>query len=323
MNTVVSSFPRERESRLIMAIDSRFRGNDEYLEFCRVSLSRLRMCHQALFSIILLYVLYLPSAYANTEPDQIELYKGSRFALGIGAAIVRFDTKLKFTDKTSTNFNSIFIDPEGNLDLPVVSHVTSYYGAWNINPKHGLAFSFFNVNRESSNFNIDKTFEDVKVVGDATITDTTNFYQLTYGYTLFNDERSNIKFVAGIYGLDLSYVFDAEGELTEDGVTTSGTIHEEAKVFAPLPLIGLNFWYSFTPKWGLNTKVSFVTGSFEDVSAGVLQTSFNAQYRFTDHIGLMFGLAYFDAEVVIEDDIEKKDITYGYNGGYIGMHFMF
>jgi hypothetical protein len=37
----------------------------------------------------------------------------------------------------------------------------------------------------------------------------------------------------------------------------------------------------------------------------------------------MFGLAYFDAEVVIEDDIEKKDITYGYNGGYIGMHFMF
>ena len=273
--------------------------------------------------IILIFAIVTSTARANTEPDQIELYKSNRFALGIGAAIVRFDTKLKFTDKTKTNFNSIFIDPEGNLNLPVVSHVTTYYGGWNINPKHSIAFSYFGVNRESSIFNIDKTFEDVRVVGDATITDTTNFYQLTYGYTLFNDERSNIKFVAGIYGLDLKYVFNAEGELTEGGVTSSGTIHEEAKVFAPLPLIGLNFWYSFTSKWSLNTKVSFVAGSYEDVSAGVLQTSVNAQYRFTDHVGLMFGLAYFDADVVIEDDIEKIDITYGYNGGYIGMDFMF
>lgn len=167
--------------------------------------------HHILFSIIILYTLVESTAYANTEADQIELYKSSRFALGIGAAIVRFDTKLKFTDKTSTNFNSIFIDPEGNLDLPVVSHLTTYYGGWNINPKHSLAFSFFNVNRESSIFNIDKTFEDVRVVGDATISDATDFYQLTYGYTLFNDERSSIKFVAGIYGLDLKYVFNAEG----------------------------------------------------------------------------------------------------------------
>ena len=273
--------------------------------------------------IILLFALVASTVHANTEPDQIELYKSSRFALGIGAAIVRFDTKLKFTDKTVTNFNSIFIDPEGNLDLPVVSHVTTYYGGWNINPKHSLAFSFFNVNRESSIFNIDKTFEDVRVVGNATISDTTDFYQLTYGYTLFNDDRSSIRFVAGIYGLDLKYVFDAEGELTQGGVTTSGTIHEEAKVFAPLPLIGLNFWYDFTPDWSLNTKVSFVAGSYEDVSAGVLQTSVNAQYRLTDHIGLLFGLAYFDAEVVIEDNIEKIEVIYGYNGGYIGMHFIF
>jgi hypothetical protein len=273
--------------------------------------------------IVLLFAVITSIAHANNEFDKAELYKSQKFALGIGAAIVKFDTKLKFTDKTRANFDSIFIDPEGNLDLPEVSSVITYYGAWNINQRHSIGFSFFNVNRESSILNIDETLEDVRIVGNAKISDTTNFYQLNYGYTLFNDYRSKIKLAAGVYGLDLKYVFEAEGDITVDGVTESGEIYEEAKVFAPLPMIGLDFWYAFTPKWALATKVTFVVGSYEDVSASVLQTGINAQYRFTDHIGLLFGLAYFDADIEIEDDLEKKDISYGYDGGYVGMHFMF
>ena len=273
--------------------------------------------------IILLFALVASTVHANTEPDQIELYKSSRFALGIGAAIVKFDTKLKFTDKTRTTFNSRVIDPEGTLGLPETSSVTTFYGTWNINPRHSVGLSYFSVNRESSLLNVDETFEDVRVVGNAKITDATNFYRLNYGYTLFNDDRSKIKLAAGIYGLDLKYVFEAEGQITQGGVTTSGSIKEEAKVFAPLPLVGLDMWFSFTPSWGMNTRVVFVAGSYEDVSAGVLQTSVNALYRFSDHVGLVFGLAYFDADVEIEDDIDKKEISYGYDGGFIGMHFIF
>jgi len=33
-------------------------------------------------------------------------------------------------------------------------------------------------------------------------------------------------------------------------------------------------------------------------------------------------VTYFDAEVVIEDDLERQDISYGYDGAYIGMHFL-
>jgi hypothetical protein len=278
--------------------------------------------YHTLFTVILLSIFVVSTAHSNAETDQ-ELYKSNKFAIGIGAAIVKFDTKLKFTDKTRSTFNSIFIDPEGNLDLPETSSVTTFYGAWNINPRHSIGFSYFSVNRESSVFNIDETLEDVRIEGDAKLSDATNFYRLSYGYTLFNDYRSKIKLNAGVYGLDLKYVFEAEGQITQGGDTISGSIYEEAKVFAPLPLIGLDFWYSFTPRWGINTKVALVAGSYEDVSASVLQTSLNAQYRFTDHVGLIFGLAYFDADVVIEDNIDKKEIAYGYDGGFIGMHFMF
>jgi hypothetical protein len=273
--------------------------------------------------IILLLAVVATAAYAAETELEKNLFSSNNFAIGIGAAIVKFDTKLKFTDKTRTTFNSIFIDPEGSLDLPETSSVTTFYGVWNINPMHSIGLSYFSVNRESSLLNIDETFEDIRVVGNAKITDATNFYRFNYGYTLFNDDRSKIRLAAGIYGLDLKYVFEAQGQITQDGVTTSGSIHEEAKVFAPLPLIGLDFWYSFTPRWGMNTKVAFVAGSYEDVSAGVLQTSVHALYRLSDHVGLAFGLAYFDADVVIEDDIDKKEISYGYDGGFIGLHFIF
>ena len=257
----------------------------------------------------------------NAEPDKIELYGGYKFALGAGAAIVKFDTKVKFTDKQRGN--SVFLDPEGNLDLPDTSSVITIYGRYNFNHKHSIGFSFFSVNRESSIFSIDKTFEDIRVVGNATMSDTTNFYRLDYGYTLFNDDRSKIKLLAGIYTLDLKYVFKADGNITVDGVTTSGSILEEADVFAPLPLIGLDFWFSFTPEWSMATTIGFVTGKYEDLSAVVLQAGINAQYKFSQHIGGVIGLTSFSADVVIEDNVEKQDIDYAYDGLFMGVHFVF
>lgn len=66
-----------------------------------------------------------------------------------------------------------------------------------------------------------------------------------------------------------------------------------------------------------------MAGSYQDVSAVVLLSTINACYKFTDHVGLMFGIVYFDASIEIDDDIDKTDITYGYDGDYIDMHFMF
>jgi len=273
------------------------------------------------FHFLILFVATIVVSPAYADLDKLELYSDYKFALGVGAAIVKFDTKMKFTDKQSGN--SVFLDPEGNLDLPETSHVTTIYGRYNFNQKHSVGFSFFNVNRESSIFSFDKTFEDIRVVGDATMTDTTNFYRLDYGYTLFNDDRSRIKFLAGIYSLDLEYVFEAKGDITEDGTTISGAIIEEANVFAPLPLIGLDFWFSFTPEWSMATRVGFVAGSYDDLSATVLQTGINAQYKFNRYVGGVIGLASFDANVTIEKSDETQDISYAYDGVFMGLHFTF
>lgn len=261
----------------------------------------------------------MSTGYVCAEQEKIDLYKSSKFALGIGTAIVKFDTNLKFSDKATGN--SAYLDLEGNLDLPEVSTVVTLYGAYQFKLNHSFSFSYFKINRESEIFNFDKTLEDITVVGKASISDDTDFYRLDYGYNLFNDTHSKIDLMAGIYALDLRYVFRAEGDITVDGVTSSGSILEEANVFAPLPLIGLNFRFRITDSWSFTTKVAFVSGSYDDLSANVFQTSINALYKVNRHFGLVMGLAYFDADVVIEDGLEKQEISYGYDGGYIGMHF--
>jgi hypothetical protein len=244
---------------------------------------------------------------AHAEADKLQLNEGYKFALGVGAAIVKFDTKIKVRDKQSGS--RLFLDPEGNLDLPETSSVKTLYGSYNFDDFHSVGFSFFSVRRASRILDIDKTFEDIEIIGDATITDTTSFYSLDYHYTLFRDDRSRIKLLAGIYGLDLKYVFEAKGEITIDSSSTSDSINEETSVFAPLPLIVLDFWFSFTPKWSMATKVGFVAGSHADLSAVVFQTGINAQYQFNKHVGGVLGLTSFAADIVIEDYLEKQDIS--------------
>jgi hypothetical protein len=161
------------------------------------------------------------------------------------------------------------------------------------------------------------------ISGKATLRDRTRFYRLSYNYTFFEDDRSRVWGVFGLYGLDLQYTFEATGEITIGDDTEAGSVMKEAGVLAPLPTFGLQFWFAFTPKWSLSTKLTFVGGSYQDVSAGVFQSVFNARYQFNKRIGGAVGVTYFDADVTIDNEFERTDVSYGYDGAFLGLHLLF
>lgn len=260
-----------------------------------------------------------PEISIEAEYDKSKLRK---FAIGVGAAVVRFNSNFKSTNKETGQ--SIFVDAEGTLGLPEVAHVNTLYGAFLIAENHSVNFSYFGIQRETSLFALDLNFDDVILVqGNAKLKDETDFYQLAYGYRLFKDERSSIKAIFGLYGLDLKLAFEAEGNLTINGVNQSGTYSEEVSVFAPLPVLGLDFSFSFTPRWHMNTSVAFVGGSYQDISASILTTSINARYDFTKYLGGVVGIAYFDAKVDIDEETTFQEVAYSYSGVYGGLHFVF
>jgi hypothetical protein len=280
---------------------------------------RIAIC-LSLFSIdFIVFKPALAQAQADRSPAEYISPKG---AIGVGMARVNFDTKIKLTDKNARI--SVFLDPEGNLDLPEIARVNTFYAVYRIGKKHNLGLAYFAVKRESMFFSEEVNLEDVVIAnGRATLSDDTKFYFFQYGYSFFKDKRSSVNGVFGISGLDLKYTLEASGELIIDGKRQFDTYYDEASVFAPLPLFGLDFYYAFTPKWSIRSKVALVGGRYQDIRAGVLQTGMNANYWFTKHVGGVVGISYFNARVVVEDDRKKQEIDYGYAGFYAGLHFAF
>jgi hypothetical protein len=277
-----------------------------------------------LITVFLLFGLgsTLLHAAAALHNDDVNLYDGDKFALGVAIGAVQFDTNAKVTDKQSGG--SHYIDLEGNLDLPEVSRVDILYGGYKFNKKHALLFGYFEIDRHASSVGVDKNYEDLIIVdANIEVSDNTQFYYLSYGYSLFYDDRSNVTLMAGINGIDLTLLAEASGSITVGGTTKSDAKVVEANIFAPLPLIGLNFRFSFTPKWSIRTKISLVGGTYQDVSASVLQTTITTGYKLSKHIALLLGMTYFNAAVTIDDEALKTDIGYGYSGVFAGMHFTF
>ena len=160
-----------------------------------------------LCTVTLLFVVHSTWGYAGTalHDDEPNLYEGKKFALGVGFGIVKFDTNVKATDKQRSS--SRYLDLEGNLNLPEISHVTTLYGAYRFNERHSMGFSYFAINRHSSVLQIDENYDDLLIINaDVSISDKSRFYNLNYSYSLFHDDRSKIAVITVAQCKTLSWI---------------------------------------------------------------------------------------------------------------------
>jgi hypothetical protein len=258
----------------------------------------------------------------SAQTNNMELDSKSDTGLGMGIALVRFDTSLKLTEKKSGR--TVFIDADGTLGLPETDILPIIYGQYRFSQKHAIGFNYFKVKRESHLFDLNKKFGDVHIKGNSVIRDETYFFNIKYVNTVHENNHSRVQILYGLNALDIKYGLEAIGEITFNGdLPISGEFKEEANVFVPLPLIGLDLMTEFTPQWKLNAQISLVAGSYQDVKAWVVNTNINVVYQINEQVGVILGLAYFDADVHVSDDIGITEIKYGYDGVIFGLHLVF
>ena len=261
---------------------------------------------------------------SNTVEPQKEpqLYKDKNFALGVGISVVKFDTNIKSSSKVGNR--SIYFDVEGNFNLPEISTVYSLYGAYRFNKNHSILMNYFSINRSSKVLSVDESYGDVaSVKADVAVYDRSKFFNISYGYNLFRDSSGIVTLLAGLNAINLAYKIEMNGAIMLDNKTIPKNILFDENLFVPLPLIGLNFRYNYTKDFAVSTDVSFVAGAYKNVKAGILQTNFNVLYNITDHVGLLLGITYFDADIVIEKETLEHKVVYGYKGATAGLHFAF
>jgi hypothetical protein len=192
----------------------------------------------------------------GTNQEGVGDHLSRRYVLGIAAGLERFDTNVKITNRSSGN--SIFVDGESSFGLPETQLMPIFYGGLRINKRHGFAFHIFNINRNGDDIQVNEDFGRLQVNGRVQLSDKSTFAYFNYMYGLFDDGRVWIRAMFGIYAIDLKLDLEATGQITLDGVPIeSGTYTDSVHQFAPLPLIGLDYWSSVTDRWFVGSRVAF------------------------------------------------------------------
>jgi hypothetical protein len=258
----------------------------------------------------------------GTNQEGVSDHLSRRYVLGIAAGLERFDTNVKITNRSSGN--SIFVDGESSFGLPETQLMPIFYGGLRINKRHGFAFHIFNINRNGDDIQVNEDFGRLQVNGRVQLSDKSTFAYFNYMYGLFDDGRVWIRAMFGIYAIDLKLDLEATGQITLDGVPVeSGTYTDSVHQFAPLPLIGLDYWSSVTDRWFVGSRVAFIAGSYSDVSAQVVEANIRARYKLTDRLSLVTGVNYLSADVEVKRTNQITDTRYGYDGVFLGLDFSF
>lgn len=66
-----------------------------------------------------------------------------------------------------------------------------------------------------------------------------------------------------------------------------------------------------------------ITGSYDDVSALVVDAAIQTRYQMSKHVALIAGVNYLSADVEIARTRSISDIRYGYDGVFFGFDFNF
>ena len=103
----------------------------------------------------------------------------------------------------------------------------------------------------------------------------------------------------------------------------SGRFNSKAEKLAPLPMLGLQFWAKASKNWTLGSRLTVVGGEVNDVQGFVVEADVTARYRLSKHVGLILGASYFNGGLELTNTDEQKQMSYGYDGVYVGLDFNF
>lgn len=116
-------------------------------------------------------------------------------------------------------------------------------------------------------------------------------FGLTYGYRFLVHQRSEISATIGIQ------IADVEA----NAVVRSRVLRESESGVAPLPLVGVEGRFDFTPRLAAEARVQYLTVSIDDVDGSILDARLGVTWRFNPY--LLVGIGYRTFQI----DVDSRD----------------
>jgi len=144
--------------------------------------------------------------------------------------------------------------------------------------------------------------------------------RLTYGFSVYRSERSDVQLKAGLHIADMSTalrlsgaICDAQqGETPPCPVDSTGTAAED--VTAPLPHFGGAWGYAIAPDWDLNLNLIGFAIELDNIDGSLVEFDADIQWSPWRHFGIGAGLRYFNANVKSKGSELNGEFDFEYFG---------
>ena len=218
------------------------------------------------------------------------------------------------------------VDVEGVLGVARSKAVPWGGIAWHFAAHHSVEAEFFSLTRKAEKTDL---YDPPLQIGDtilesgtAATSYGTDVYRLTYGFSAYRAERSELQLKAGLHLADLSAGFSLAGAIcdpttdpaTPPGCPQIGGKTESEEVSAPLPHIGISYIYAFAPNWSLQAAGMGFALEVNDIDGSILEADADVIWQPLRNFGIGAGYRYLRVDV----DSGTSDLNGAFDFEYHG-----
>ena len=243
---------------------------------------------------------------AEEVPDDFQLRLG-------GYILADQDTDIG----VSKNGGGVNINLQNLFEMEATTQVFRLDGYYRFTPKHAMEFSWYSINNSSkTEANIDFEWDDRNITASGAL-DTffnTDIYKVNYLYSFYHTPEVELALSAGLHITAIEVGFS--GSYKTDGASDNSG--EDAKVAAPLPVIGFRLDYNITPALSVKYSVDYFFLTIGDYSGALSDSLITVDYRILRNFGI--GVGFNSTRMRLEaklDDGALLNVNHDVAGGLV------
>jgi hypothetical protein len=275
----------------------------------------------SLLLFIALTCLMLGNAIAASDKENPVI--AHKFGIYLGGFFPQVSSKTRLDGDILGPGDNVSL--ENSLGLEDSKTVLWGGARWKISRRNMVEFEFANLNRDGSVEAISDPIQIGDMIVQAGAKIDTGFDvtlgRLTYGFTIFQDDKKEINLKAGVHIADLGATFQATGAVCVDGeippncsVFVATPRLESESITAPLPHLGASFAYAFSPTLAARFQVIGFAIELDNIDGSMLEVDADLVWNPWRHFGLGAGFRYFNINIESEGSDLNGEFDFEYYG---------
>jgi len=253
-------------------------------------------------------------AEENSSPTSLF---DSKFSIALGGFFPHIDSSFSLNRSSGGSGQDVSLEDDLGMDNTSSSAWISF--SWRFQPRHQFQAEWFQLNRDGeTSAGREFSIGDTTVFAGAGLSSEMdlNLGRLTYGYSILRDDKFDLSFLVGAHVATTKVTVTAAGAIAVDGVpVVGGSSTESSSTFTfPLPHLGGQFSYKFSPRWTAQFTVLGFALEVNEYSGTLLEVDGTVAYQLSKHFGIGAGLKYFNLNLQAQKSGGGAEFDYQFFG---------